>query len=130
MATIVFLDDVDEFAGSRRGLTFDKSQAGPYVKKRPSPINPQSNIRNQYRKILHDANTFFWALNAGQRTAWGNFAAANGITGPWGQTKHQAGCAAFFTLNVNAFAAGDGFSAAHAPHAAVTPPHLANLHPH
>lgn len=115
MATIVFLDDVDEFSGSRLGVTFDKSQAGPYVKKRPSPVNPDTNLRNQYRSILKDANTFFWALNIGQKNLWEIFAAASGITGPWGQTKTQQACAGFFACAVNAFFAGDGFPVAPGP---------------
>ncbi len=122
MASIVFADGVAVIKGSRRGLTFDVSQAGNYVKKRPSPINHQTNDRMILRRTLKDANTFFWALTAGQKTAWANFAAANGITGPWGQTKWQAGCAAFFALSLNSFTAGDGFQVTHAPHAAVTPP--------
>ncbi len=122
MATIVFLQDVDEFAGSRKGLTFDKSQAGPYVKKRPSPINNQTNPRMLLRRSLKAANAFFWALTAGQKNAWAILAAASGITGPFGMTGHQAGCAMFFALQINSNAAGDGFYANHPPHNPIIPP--------
>ncbi len=122
MATIVFDDPAEEFRGSRRGLTFDCSQAGAYVKKRPSPINHQTNDRMHLRRILKAANQYYWNLTAGQKTAWSNLAAASGITGPWGQTKWQAGCAMFFKLQLNNYIAGDGFYANHPPHNPVIPP--------
>lgn len=109
MANIVFLDGVDEIIGSRRGLTFDHSQAGNYVKKRPSPINHQTTARMKLRSILKEANAYYWNLNAGQRTAWATWAQANGIGGPWGMRKHQQGCAGFFTVQLNARIAGDTF---------------------
>lgn len=109
MATIVFLDAVAEIIGSRRGLTFDRSQAGNYVKKRPSPINHQTNARMKIRTILKATNQYYWNLTAVQRTAWSNWAQANGIDGPWGQTKHQQGCAGFFAVQLNARIAGDPF---------------------
>jgi len=109
MATIVFLDDVAEFTGSRLGCTFDKSQAGPYVKKRPSPINHNTTPRQKLRTLLKDTNAYYWAMTSAQRTAWATWAANNGITGPWGQTKHQAGCAGFFAVELNARLAGDSF---------------------
>ena len=109
MATIVFLDGVDEFAGSRQGLTFDKSQAGPYVKKRPSPINHQTNLRMKVRSFLRPTNAYYWNLTAPQRTAWTTWAAVNSITGPFGMTNQQAGCAAFFAVQLNARLAGDPF---------------------
>lgn len=122
MATIVFLDGVDEIIGSRRGVTFDRSQAGNYVKKRPSPVNHQTNARMKLRTILKAANQYYWNLTAGQKTAWGNLAAARGITGPWGMTKSQAGCAMFFSLQINNYIAGDGFYANHPPHNPIIPP--------
>ncbi len=109
MATIVFLPDIDEIIGSRRGLTFDKSQAGNYVKKRPSPINHQTNLRMKYRSILWAANDFFWNLNQGQMNLWAIFAENSGIGGPWGMKKNQQACAGFFSCAVNAEIAGDGF---------------------
>lgn len=109
MATIVFLDGVDEIIGSRRGVTFDKSQAGNYAKKRPSPINHQTNPRMILRTILKATNQYYWNLTAAQRTAWANWAQANNITGPWGMRKHQQGCAGFFAVELNARLAGDPF---------------------
>lgn len=109
MATIVFLDGVDTIEGSRRGCTFDKSQAGPYVKKRPSPINHNTNGRSRLRSILKDTNAYYWAMSSAQRTAWATWANTNGITGPYGQTKHQQGCAGFFTVQLNARLAGDSY---------------------
>lgn len=122
MANIVFSEGIDEIKGSIQGVTFDISQAGNYAKKRPSPINHQTNDRMQLRRILATVNAFFWNMTAGQKTAWGVLAAAAGITGPHGMTKWQAGCAYFFKLELNAYLAGDPLYANHAPHAAVTPP--------
>lgn len=115
MATIVFDDPAAEFAGSRRGLTFDKSQAGAYVKKRPSPINHQTTPRMQTRLWLKEANQFFWDLNMGQKTLWEVFAAASGITGPYGATGVQQACAGFFACALNAQATGDGYPTAPGP---------------
>lgn len=109
MATIVFLDGVDEIIGSIKGLTFDKSQAGNYVKKRPAPINHQTNDRMQLRSLLKATNEYFWNLNNAKQLAWGTWAIANGITGPYGMSKHQAGCAGIFAVQLNARLAGDPF---------------------
>lgn len=122
MAIIAYLDGVDAIQGSRRGLTFDVSQAGPIVKRRPSPINHQTDDRMQIRLILKQANQFFWDLTAGQKNAWKNLAAASGITGPGGDNSVQAGCAMFFKLQINNYIAGDGFYANHPPHNPVIPP--------
>lgn len=109
MATIVFDEGVDAIQGSRQGVTFDKSQAGPYAKKRPSPINSQTTAKMLNRSYLKDANTFFWALNAAQKNLWRIFAAGSGITGPYGMTGVQQACAGFFACALNAKTAGDGF---------------------
>lgn len=109
MATIVFLDGVDPITGSRRGVTFDVSQAGAIAKRRPSPVNHQTNLRMQIRKLLKETNAYFWNLTAGQKTAWANWAQANDIPGPWGMRKHQQGCAGFFAVELNARIAGDPF---------------------
>jgi len=109
MANIVFLPGIDEIIGSRQGLTFDRSQAGNYVKKRPTPINHQTNDRMKLRSILRATNAYFWAMTTAQKTAWGTWAKNNGITGPYGMTKHQAGCAGFFAVELNARLAGDPF---------------------
>jgi len=109
MANIVFLPGIEEFVGSKYGVTFDKSQAGNYAKKRPSPINHQTNDRMEVRSFLKAANQYFWNLTAAQRTAWGTWAANNSITGPFGMSKHQAGCAGFFAVQLNARLAGDPF---------------------
>jgi len=109
MANIVFLPGITEFIGSKFGITFDRSQAGNYAKKRPSPINHLTNDRMKLRTILHATNAFYWKMTSAQRTAWGTWAKNNGITGPFGMTKQQAGCAGFFAVELNAKLAGDSF---------------------
>ncbi|MBA7700926.1 hypothetical protein ES703_109652 [subsurface metagenome] len=109
MATIVFLEDVPPITGSRRGVTFDVSQAGSIAKRKPSPVNHQTNLRMKIRTLLKATNQYYWNLTAGQRTAWATWAQANDIPGPWGQKKHQQGCAGFFTVELNARIAGDPF---------------------
>lgn len=109
MANIVFLPGIAEIIGSRRGLTFDKAQAGNYVKKRPSPINPSTTPRAHLRRILKDANAYFWKMTPAQKTAWAAWAQTNGITGPYGMRKDQQACAGFFTVQINAALAGDSF---------------------
>lgn len=109
MATIVFLPDITPITGSRRGVTFDVSQAGPYAKKRPSPINHQTNPRMKNRALLKEANQYFWNLTFLQRMLWGGWGSDNGIEGPYGAHGQQGGCAAFFTVQLNARLAGDPF---------------------
>ena len=122
MATIVFLEGVTPIKGHRRGISFDLSQAGYLVKRRPSPINHQTTPRMHVRSFLPFINQYYWDLTAGQRTAWATFAAAAGVTGPYGQVGHQAGCAMFFKVILNALLAGDPIYAVHPPHAPVAPP--------
>ena len=127
MANIVFKDGVDEIIGSVMGVTFDKAQAGNYAKKRPSPINHLTNDRMRLRTILARTNAYYWSLTGGQKTSWGILAAANDVTGPFGMSKWQAGCAMFFKLELNAYLAGDGFYATPPPHNPGTPPTHLNL---
>ena len=76
----------------------------------------------QVRRLLKLTNAFFWNMTAGQKTAWGLLAANSGITGPYGMTKWQAGCAMFFSIVLNAQLAGDPIYANHPAHNPVTPP--------
>ncbi len=109
MATIVFLDGITPITGSRRGVTFDVSQAGPYVKKRPSPIDHHTTPRMKLRTLLKATNQYYWNLTNLQKLAWAAWAWANDIDAPWGFYRYQKGCAAFFSVQLNARIAGDPF---------------------
>ncbi len=109
MATIVFLDGVDPITGSRRGITFDVSQAGAIAKRKPSPVNHQTTHRMKIRTLLKATNEYFWNLTFLQRKLWGGWGHDNGIEGPYGAHGEQGGCAAFFAVQLNAAIAGDPF---------------------
>jgi len=109
MATIVFLDGIDPITGSRRGVTFDVSQAGPIAKRKPSPINHQTTLRMKIRTLLKATNEYYWNLTRLQKLAWGAWGNANEIEGPYGAHALQGGCAAFFAVELNARIAGDPF---------------------
>ncbi|KKK52730.1 hypothetical protein LCGC14_3101980, partial [marine sediment metagenome] len=115
MAVIVFLPDVDEIKGHRKGVQFDISQAGNIAKRRTSGVNRQTDLRMEYRSILKAANQFFWDLNDGQKNLWFTFAIMSGIEGPGGQNSVQRACAGFFACALNAFKAGDGFPSVPGP---------------
>lgn len=127
MAIIAYLDGIDQISGSRRGITFDVSQAGPIAKRRQSPVNNQTNLRMQYRRVLKEANQFFWDLTAAQKIVWDTFAANAGIPGPWGMTKNQRACAAFFSCAINAHIAGDGFPVAPGAIPPIASPNITGL---
>lgn len=107
MATIAFLDGIDPITGSRRGVTFDVSQAGSIAKRRPSPVNHQTNLRMYIRSLLPLINNYYWSTTPAQKIGWATWAQANGIDGPWGMKKSQQGCAAYFSLMLNVIVAGD-----------------------
>lgn len=109
MATIVFLDGITPITGSRRGVTFDVSQAGAIAKRKPSPVNHQTTHRMKIRTLLKATNEYFWNLTLLQQKLWGGWGGDNDIPGPWGATGVQRGCAAFFTVQLNARIAGDPF---------------------
>jgi len=109
MATIVFLDGIDPITGSRQGVTFDVSQAGAIAKRRPSPVNHQTNLRMKIRALLKATNEYFWNLTALQKRAWRTWAWTNDIDGPWHFYGNQKACAAFFTVELTARIAGDPF---------------------
>ena len=109
MAVIVFANGIDPITGSRRGITFDVSQAGSIAKRKPSPVNHQTTDRMKVRTLLKETNAYFWNLTKLQRLAWGAWGNANGIEGPYGATAQQGGCAAFFAVELNARIAGDPF---------------------
>ncbi|MBA7695238.1 hypothetical protein ES703_103860 [subsurface metagenome] len=109
MATIVFLDGVDEIKGHRQGVQFDISQAGNIVKKRNCPVNHQTTHRMKIRALLKETNAYFWTLTHLQKMLWGGWANDNGIEGPYGAHGYQGGCAGFFAVQLNARIAGDPF---------------------
>ncbi|MBA7692131.1 hypothetical protein ES703_100689 [subsurface metagenome] len=109
MATIVFLEEQDEIIGSIKGLTFDRSQAGNYVKKRPSPINHQTNDRMKLRALLKETNAYYWTLTPEQMWNWAIWTANNVSLPPFGMDQRIAGCYGFFTVELNARIAGDPF---------------------
>ena len=109
MATIVYLPGVNPISGSRRATTFDVNQAGHIAKRRPSPVNNQTNLRMQVRSYLKATNAYYWNLPDGVKVAWRNWGLTNGIDGPYGRISFQLGCAAFFSCELNARLAGDPF---------------------
>jgi len=109
MATIVFLDGINPITGSRRGVTFDVSQAGSIAKRKPSPVNHQTTHRMKIRALLKATNEYFWNLTNQQQLDWGWWAVLNGIRGPYRARLSQAGCAGFFAVELNARIAGDPF---------------------
>lgn len=109
MATIVFLDGIAPITGSRRGITFDVSQAGSIAKRKPSPVNHQTTHRMKIRALLKATNEYYWNLTYTQKRNWGFWAVANEIPGPYQATGFQAGCAGFFSVELNARIAGDPF---------------------
>jgi len=109
MATIVYLDGIDPISGSRRGITFDVSQAGTIAKRKPSPVNHQTTPRMKLRTLLKATNEYFWNLPHAKQLDWGWWAALNGIRGPYGARFEQGGCAGFFAVQLNARIAGDPF---------------------
>ncbi len=115
MATIVFEDPDDEFTGSIQGVTFSISQAGHYVKRKPSPINPQPTARMKNRLIVRESYEFFKNLNSGQKSLWATFAAMSGITGPGGRGGVNAAFAGFVSCAINARSAGDAYPAIPGP---------------
>lgn len=111
MAIISYLDGVDTTRNSRKGTTYDTSQAGPIVKRRPSPTNPSRNTRNLYKTYLQTANSYFWKLTWSQKLWWAVEAGINGIEGPFHMAGDHAANAAFIFLQVNVLAAGDSLYA-------------------
>jgi len=109
MAVIVFLDGIDPITGSRKGVTFDVSQAGAIAKRKPSPVNHQTTHRMKIRALLKETNAYFWNLPFAIQVNWGFWADGNGIHGPYGAWMQQGGCAGFFAVELNARIAGDPF---------------------
>ena len=107
MATIVFLDGIDEIKGHRKGIQFDISQAGNIAKKRTCAVNRQTNLRMKVRSLLKATNKYFWNLAPWKWVAWHNWAVNNGIADDWGNAHTQRACAAFFSVELNARLAGD-----------------------
>lgn len=107
MAIIKYLEDLWFPYNSRYGNTFDTSQAGPIVKRRPCPTNPSTPARNKYRTILADVNKNFWGLTWDQKLWWRVQGSFLDITGPFGRQSDQKGNAAYVMLMVNVVAAGD-----------------------
>jgi len=123
MATIVFAQDVDPIHGSRSGNTFSTGQAGPYVKRRPSPINPGHTHRLTNRSILSAAGKYYWPLTNAQKKPWIAWALRQGYTPPFTDAWYQLGYAGFCHVEVNARIAGDPFylvPPADLPHIGVT----------
>lgn len=111
MAIISPLEGIELYMNSIKGCTFDTSQAGPIVKRRPSPTNPGTNTRNKYKAILQTVNNYFWQLTWSQKLWWAVEAGINGIEAPFGGGGDLAANACFIFLQVNVMAAGDSLYA-------------------
>lgn len=107
MAVIVYDPSVDPILDSRQGVTFSLSQAGATARRRSSPINHQTDDRQTNRVILSTVGKFFWAMDNVQKGAWMGWANDNGMVKPFPLGPYQLANAAFLSLQVNSFTAGD-----------------------
>jgi hypothetical protein len=86
-----------QLTGSENGLTFTHRGSVNVGRSRSMPIYP--NTKNQVRTrtlMMPIARRWSSTLNTSQRTAWGTYAAASPIPGPWGGTKKISGYAMYF----------------------------------
>ena len=75
MASIKLGPLVSDIRGSIGGTVLSRNNGGAYAKARVCPVNPNSAAQQVVRSIMASMFTFWSALSAGVRTAWGVYAA-------------------------------------------------------
>ena len=100
MALIKYGGGVVQMSGSIAGTTFARNRFGNYARPRTKPVNPGSSGQSEVRDAL-SMLTAVWAaiLTAGQRTAWGTYAAAVSMTNRLGEVVYLTGFNHFIRSN-------------------------------
>lgn len=103
---------IQPILGSLRGSigdnTFSHNRGGDYVRRRVSPVNPNT-TRQQTMRAFLSTLAGFWStiLTAPQREAWNTWADNQSRTGPLGNTINLTGINAYVWTNCHILDAGD-----------------------
>lgn len=107
MAIIIFDEEIDPITGTILGNTFSNSQAGPTVRRKSVPNQPDTARRNLNNILLQQIGKFFWPLTNTQKILWLRWAQRNGVPLPFPNGLYQQAYAAYLKCLVPARMAGD-----------------------
>ena len=120
-----FMGALGQILGSVGGATFSHNRGGSYVKRRATPTNPNTVAQTDIRGILATLSSGWSSVNAADRLAWDNWAAANPATDSLGNDINWSGHQAYIALNSRLMLAGAAANAA--PPITSGPPALLTL---
>jgi hypothetical protein len=107
MANIKFGAVITDSRGSIGGHTFKATRYGPIMTHHAFPPKRDSGKRSRINANFSALTKRWWSeLDASQRTAWRDLAAANPITNRWGDEYALTGLAFYVKLNQRLFTAG------------------------
>lgn len=98
---------VSDARGSLGGQTFSRNKGGNYIRRRVSPIQPQTTFQlDQRERVASTSDRWANALSTSQRSAWENFAVQFPIVDTLGQTIQLSGQQAYVKINTRLLAGG------------------------
>lgn len=106
MAKVSLGPVVGQASGAIGGAVFSHNRYGPYIRRRATPTNPNTNHQQAVRARLAQSSTAWQALTAAQRAAWTAWAQVNPVVGSLGLAQILTGHTAFVQIGARMGKAG------------------------
>lgn len=92
MALVKYGGGIIQMSGSIAGNTFARNRYGNYARARTKPVNPNTDLQDQYRSAVADlATRWSQTVTAAQRAAWNLYADNVNMLNRLGETIHLSG---------------------------------------
>lgn len=92
---------ISEIRGKIASTVFSKNAAGPLIRNRTTPINPQSSKQTQRRQALSALSAGWRGLTENERDGWNSLAGSYPRTDSLGQTIYLTGAQLYILCNSN-----------------------------
>lgn len=90
----------EQRSGSTGGVVYSHNRAGPYIRARSIPVNPNTDRQSTVRGYLTSlANAWYQILDQDQRDEWDQYAANVTVYGKLGQSFNLTGQQTYIKLN-------------------------------
>lgn len=101
MALVKYGGGVVQMSGSVAGITHARNRSGNYIRARTKPVNPNTDLQDQYRSAVASLVARWSAtLTGAQRTAWNLYASNVAMKNRLGETINLTGFNHYIRSNV------------------------------
>jgi hypothetical protein len=99
MAKVLYGPTVAQMSGSVGGATFSRNRYGTYIRRRGHPTKVTSSYAEAAKSRLTELSRSWAGLTAGNRLAWGTWAANNPVVDKLGEKQVLSGISAYIRVN-------------------------------